>query len=131
MPAKTKRPKSPSGTRIQAKKGLQRPMSVDDLTRESIRMGRAEARKYIALYPRKTRRLTTLAATGRANLAGVEIFALGTGQFLIAKGDSWFSYGTSDILHVLGRKYSYQVDGIANTGARIVQVANDGYQLTL
>lgn len=120
MAAKRKNRKPPKGGQLHAasrisrsktQRPARRPEFITDLTRKSVLMGRAQAKQFIKQY------------------SGYEPFILGPRQFLMAKGDSWFNYGRSDILHVLERNYPYTIDAIAATGARIVQVANDGWQL--
>jgi hypothetical protein len=112
-----------------SKAPARRAISPDELTRKSIRLGRAHAAQFIESYTKTLRRRPPGGAAALAGLPMAEAIALGPRECLIAKGDSWFNYGTSDILHVLGRNYPYSVDPIAATGMRLVQFANDGQQL--
>ncbi|MEI6720015.1 MAG: SGNH/GDSL hydrolase family protein [Betaproteobacteria bacterium] len=126
MPAKRKNRKVTMATPSRA---APRAQSFAELTLKSVQLGRKDADRYIAGHKRKSKMSKSAPPAPAIRITRAQFLSL-TGQTsLVAKGDSWFNYIGSDILRVLARNYHYNVDGIAATGARIVQVANDGKQL--
>ena len=56
--------------------------------------------------------------------------SLGTGEVLVAEGDSWFDYPWNDILSLLEDEHGYDVESVANKGDRVEEMAYIGGQLT-
>lgn len=108
---------------------LPRRAASTDLTVRSLQLGRKRALQILARY-RKTRPKKRKGLAAHAErVALMRVWALAPAGTLVVQGDSWFDFGTSDIVDLLQNPGGYIVDGYAEFGTRIVQLANDGPHL--
>lgn len=84
---------------------------MDNLTRQALQIGRANAEEVISF--RKNAR------KAEAGSAGI----------LVAEGDSWFNYPWTDILRLLEDEHGYEVESVAHYGDTIEEMAYSGGQL--
>lgn len=115
-------------------------MPLDKITREAIKVGRAEAEEVLQFRAKALRRRT---ATTRALLTEARparavtinqklVRAVGgteTAGVLVAEGDSWFDYPLNDVLRLLEDLHAYDVESVAHKGDRIEEMAYGGGQL--
>lgn len=114
---------------------------MDDLIRQALETGRANARRVISFRRKALRQRSRALARQAAAKPETETTApeavlpeplaasVGSAGVLVAEGDSWFNYPWTDILHLLEDEHGYDVESTAHFGDTIEQMAYTGGQL--
>lgn len=111
---------------------------MDQITRDAIEVGRANAGQVITFRTKALQRRSQVLARRPAvpetivsDTALPEVLAasMRSAGVLLAEGDSWFNYPWTDILRILEDEQGYDVDSMAHYGNTVEEMAYSDGQL--